>query len=150
MSFEQELAALRASSVFRALPEADLKLLSALSEIRAYPGGEDIVTEGDFGDAAYVLLEGEADVFTSSRTDAVLINRIMPNELFGEIAILCDIPRTATVRAREAAKALRVSRETFTKIAQERPEIAIELARVLALRLEAVTASFVAASPGES
>ena len=59
------------------------------------------------------------------------------NAIIGEIAILIDVPRTATVVATKELVTLRITKELFFSLVQEFPEIAVEIMRVLAQRLEA-------------
>jgi CRP-like cAMP-binding protein len=58
------------------------------------------------------------------------------NAIIGEIAILCDVPRTATVTAKTALEALRIDKETFFRLVTEFPLMAVEIMRELAHRLE--------------
>ena len=61
------------------------------------------------------------------------------NDLVGEIAILIDVPRTATVRAAEELITLAISKDQFFRMITEFPEMAIEIMRELAERLEKTT-----------
>ena len=66
-------------------------------------------------------------------------------DFLGEIAILCDTPRTATVTARSELKTLRIRKEPFFELLQQFPEMAIEMTRLLAERLTRTTAELVEA-----
>ena len=61
------------------------------------------------------------------------------NDIVGEIAILIDVPRTATVRTTEAMTALRISKELFFRLVAEFPQMAVEIMRELAQRLDKTT-----------
>ena len=73
-------------------------------------------------------------------TGMVKVASVEPNSIVGEIAILCDIARTATVRASTPLQVLRIQKEQFLKLLVEFPEITLEIMRVLADRLGATTA----------
>jgi hypothetical protein len=60
--------------------------------------GHDVLDE-DYGDAAYIILEGDADILVDSPKGAIKVTSLGKNDIIGEIAILCDVPRTATVVA---------------------------------------------------
>jgi len=62
------------------------------------------------------------------------------NAIIGEIAILCDVPRTATVRADSTLVTLRISKDLFFRLVNEFPQMAVEIMRELARRLEKTTA----------
>ena len=63
-----------------------------------------------------------------------------PNAIVGEIAILCDVSRTATVQASERLEALRIRKDHFLRMLKENPEMTLEILKVLADRLSATTA----------
>ena len=92
----ERLDFLRANPIFAPLPESTLEQLAhALEEVSA-PAGEEIVRQGDRGDRFYLVKRGALDVYV----DGELVQSLEPGDSFGEIALLRDVPRTATVRAR--------------------------------------------------
>jgi CRP-like cAMP-binding protein len=106
----------------------------------AYRGGEVLFHQGEDGDAAYVILRGQADVLVNTPQGEVKVAELSENSVVGEIAILCDIARTATVRAVTPVEALRISKENFCKMMMDFPEMMFEVMRVLASRLSQTTA----------
>ena len=97
------------------------------------------VRQGDRGDAAYVIVEGVADVYVDSPEGLVLVAE-RSNDIIGEISILCDVPRTATVKARTRLCALKISKEVFRGLVTSCPDTAMEIIRILAERLQDTTA----------
>lgn len=90
------LELLRGNPIFAPLPGSTLEQLAhALEEVRA-PAGEEIVRQGEPGDRFYLIKDGTLDVDVDGR----LVQSLEPGESFGEIALLRDVPRTATVKAR--------------------------------------------------
>jgi CRP-like cAMP-binding protein len=69
----------------------------------------------------------------------IAVATIGKNDFVGEIAILCDVPRTATIRSRTALTTLRITKDLFLRMLMDFPAIAIEVTRVLAQRLEHTT-----------
>ncbi|MCF3932304.1 Crp/Fnr family transcriptional regulator [Acuticoccus sp. M5D2P5] len=142
MSLDSDAAALRKIPLFRGVDDQKLRLLAFLSERVRFEAGENIVVEGDFGDTAYIILSGSADVMVSSPQGEQLVATVKENDFVGEIAILIDVPRTATVRATNEVTALAVSKEHFFKLLTNFPDMAVEVMRALAHRLERTTREF--------
>ena len=71
--------------------------------------------------------------------DPFRVATLKRNDFVGEIAILCDVPRTATVRAKTDLVTLRITKDLFFRLITEFPEMAVEIMRVLAQRLEKTT-----------
>ena len=100
---------LRGNSIFSPLPVATLERLSRdLVGVDA-AAGEEVITQGDQGDSFYLIETGEVEVFE----DGNFRRNEGPGESFGEIALLRDVPRTATVRATAPTRLLRLEREQF-------------------------------------
>ena len=88
---------LRRVPLFKGLSNSELQQLSQLVKEQSYKAGAPIVQEGQTGLGLYVIRSGRASVKKAGRT----VNRIGPNEFFGEIAVLDGGPRTASVIADE-------------------------------------------------
>ena len=140
MLLMEEVELLRRTPLFCKVPPAKLKLLAFTSNRVKYSKGQVLFNQGDAGDAAYVVLSGTADVLVNSDGKQIKVAVIEPNSVVGDIAILCDISRTATVRASAPLEALRISKDHFLKMLTEFPEMGIEIMRVLAERLNHTTA----------
>jgi MFS family permease len=105
----RELELLRAIPIFSPLSPPVLEGLAArLEPVRVSPG-EEIVRQGDHGDRFYVVASGEVEVTVDGRAQGTL----GPGEHFGEIALLRDVPRTATVTAHTDAELFALEREDF-------------------------------------
>jgi CRP-like cAMP-binding protein len=135
-----EVETLREVPIFAGIEPAKLKLLAFACDRMTYRPGQDLCRQGDEGDAAYVLLSGMADILVSSPAGDVRVAEIGANAVVGEISVLCNIPRTATVRATSALEALRISKDHFLALTGEFPEVAAEIMRTLAIRLSRTTA----------
>jgi CRP/FNR family cyclic AMP-dependent transcriptional regulator len=71
--------------------------------------------------------------------EEMVLTELGKNAIVGEIAILCDVPRTATVSAASEVVALRITKDRFFTLIDEFPEMAVEMLRELARRLEVTT-----------
>lgn len=136
MSLQQEVDLLRKIPMFAKIEPAKLKLLAFTSERLSYSDGDVLFHQGEAGDAAFVIISGEAEVGIATDEGPLVVARLSDHDFVGEIAILCDVPRTATVTAVTDLEALRISKDLFFRMVKEFPEIAIEVMRELAHRLE--------------
>ena len=137
MSLKEEVNLLQRIPLFQNVEPAKLKLLAFTSERVAFEAGQVLFNEGDMGDAAYIIMEGDAEVSVRSPAGPVVVATLGRNAFVGEIAILCEVPRTATVKARQRLVCLRISKELFLRLINEFPQMAVAVVRELALRLEA-------------
>ena len=143
LSTEVEL--LRRVPLFSGIEPGKLKLLAYTSDVVTYRAGQILFSMGDVGDAAYVIIAGDAEVSVATDKGEIPVAQLHDGDFLGEIAILCDTPRTATITAKSEVKALRIRKEPFFQLLHQFPEIAVELTRLLAERLTRTTAELVEA-----
>ena len=136
MNLNEEVELLKGVPIFSKVEPAKLKLLAFTSERMNFAAGQELFHQGDQGDAMYVILGGIADVLIDSQGGQIAVAELQKNGFVGEIAILCDVPRTATIKAREPLSTLKISKDTFYRMVGEFPQMAIEIMRELAHRVE--------------
>jgi CRP/FNR family transcriptional regulator, cyclic AMP receptor protein len=102
--------------------------------------------QGEPGDAAYIVLDGAADVVVQSPRGPMTVASVGRNDIVGEIAILCDVPRTATVMVTTPLVALRVSKDGFFNLITQFPQVGVEVMHELAARLHQTTTRLTEAS----
>ena len=139
MSLEQEVELIRQFPIFSKIQPAMQKLLCFSAERLTYDAGQVLFNAGDAADAAYVVIDGTVEISVPTPSGPILINTMTKNEILGEIAIVGDVPRTATAKAVSKLETLKISKELFVKIIRENPDAAIELIRILAARLASTT-----------
>lgn len=140
MSLSEEVELLRNIPLFCKIEPSKLKLLAFTSERLTFASGQNLFLQGEVGDSAYIIVEGTADVIVDAPEGPLTVAKVGKNDIVGEIAILCDVPRTATVRATSELTTLRISKELFFQLVAEFPQMAVEIMRELASRLERTTA----------
>jgi CRP-like cAMP-binding protein len=84
-------------------------------------------------------MAGEADVIVDTPSGPLTVATLGKNDVVGEIAILIDIPRTATIKAKTELTTLKITKDVFFRMVTEFPEMAVEMMRVLAERLVRTT-----------
>ena len=136
MNLNEEVELLKGVPILSKIEPAKLKLLAFTSERVNYGEGQEVCHQGDPGDAMYVILGGVADVLIDTPTGQIQVSEMNKNDFFGEIAILCDAPRNATIAANESLLTLKISKDMFYRLVSEFPTMAIEMMRELAHRVE--------------
>lgn len=136
MSLQEEVDLLRRIPLFAKVEPPKLKLLAFASERVTFEAGQELFHQGDIPDAAYIVIDGTADVVLDTQRGRVTVAQIGRNELVGEIGVICDVPRTATVQAASRLVTLKVSKDLLLRMITDFPAMALEIMRVLAHRLE--------------
>jgi MFS family permease len=128
---ERELELLRSLPLFAPLPPTTLEHLArSLVRVPAAAGTE-VMRQGDVGDRFYLVDKGDMDV----SIDGEVVSTLGPGDHFGEIALLRDVPRTATVTARSDASLLALERDEFVSAVSGHPVSREAADAVVAARL---------------
>ncbi|MHA1538254.1 MAG: cyclic nucleotide-binding domain-containing protein [Alphaproteobacteria bacterium] len=135
MGLNEEVELLRNIPLFANIEPSKLKLLAFTSERISYNAEQVLFSQGEIGDAAFIIIEGEADITIDSPKGPITVATVGRNDIIGEIAILCDVPRTASVKAKNKLETLVISKDLFFRLIMEFPQIAVEIMRELAHRL---------------
>jgi HEAT repeat protein len=133
----QRMLALRRVPLFRDLDPEDLQRLAGLAEECWYPHGAALMTEGELGDELVVVIEGSVRVVQRAEGGSErLVRRYGPGEHIGELAVLRERPRSATVVAEEAGvRGLVLGGAGLKAILRERPDAAMAMLATLAERI---------------
>lgn len=126
------IALLAASPVFSGVEPATLQRLAQSCGSRTYPKGQVIFHQGDPGDCLYVLVEGLVMVVVGSPAgDRMVVATCRPPEAFGEIALIDDGPRTASVETLTPTRVLTINRADFLALLRTHPAVVESLLRVV-------------------
>src|SRR6266852_8961679 len=123
--------------LFRSLDKKDLRLLAASCQERKYSAGSTLMKQGDTGVGLYVITSGKVRVTRASSPDRAEeeLDVVGAGSVLGEMALLDDLPRSATVTAVEDATALLLPVWEFRAILRNNPDIALHLLAALSRRL---------------
>lgn len=137
MSLQEEVEILRQIPLFAKLEPAKLKLLAFTSQRLSFDPGQAVFNQGEAGDSAYIVIEGEAEVSINTPTGRITVATIGRHAIIGEIAILCDVPRTAHVHAAgdRPLVCLKIEKDDFMALVNEFPSMGVEIMRELARRI---------------
>jgi CRP/FNR family transcriptional regulator, cyclic AMP receptor protein len=128
---------LRKVPLFAELPPGDLTRVAAVAQERTYADGDTIAGEGETGDELHIVVSGEVRVLRGGPGPAqeTELARRSPGEVVGEMALITQEPRMASLVAAGDVRTLQVGRRVFEGILRERPDTAIAVIRVLSERL---------------
>ncbi len=135
VSVVERVLILRGIPLFSDLSAGDLERLAMIAEEQGYDDGEAIAHEGELGDAMHIVTEGVIRVVTGSDGDERLLARRTTGEVVGEMSIITSNPRIASLIAEGPVRTIRIGHREFESMVRERPDLALGVMRVLALRL---------------
>ncbi len=127
---------LRQVWLFSGLDEQQLDAVSSLTFQKTFGPGELIVEEGRTGNGLYAIISGNVEAVIALGTEQErTVNRLGSGEVFGEMALLGEWPRTATVRALDEVECLGIDRWVFLTQLERHPQMGIKLLQILAQKL---------------
>lgn len=116
--------------LFAGFKDEELDTLISLSDFETFDAGDEIVTEGEIGICMYVILTGRVEVVVKARADQhepIQLAALGEGDFFGELGLVDDGPRSASVIAREPTEVLRITRMVLGVMAGVQPAGAIHL-----------------------
>jgi CRP/FNR family cyclic AMP-dependent transcriptional regulator len=127
-------------SLFEGLSQAQLDRLTERAVTRSYPKGAIIINEGDEAGTLYIVISGSVKVYLSDDAGKeVILSTLGQGEHFGELALLDDTPRSASVATCEPCKLLLVQKSALREAIVSEPDMALQMMRALARRIRRLT-----------
>lgn len=117
--------------LFAGCSKKELQLVASLADEIDLPAGKELTRQGALGREFFVLLEGDVEVVR----DGERLKTLSGGDFFGELALISDIPRTATVTAKTPVRTLVVHARDFRRLLQDEPEVAARVLEAMAERL---------------
>lgn len=117
--------------LFSRCSKSEVKKIAQLADELDFPAGRMLAKEGDRGREFFVILEGSVDVRSNTR----LLPSLGPGDFFGEISLVVDSPRTATVQTTTPVRALVITDRAFRELMRQSPDIQSKVLEAVALRL---------------
>ena len=115
----EKIDAIKRVPLFADCSHKELEQIAQLADEIDLSEGKELTRLGQSGREFFVLLEGEADVSQDGR----VINKLGPGDFFGEIALVEDVPRTATVTATTPVRTLVITDRAFRQLLEKQPEL---------------------------
>lgn len=139
MQYGDAISILRGIPLFSKLDPAKLNLLAFSSTSLTFEEGEELFREGDPADGAYIIEEGEVDVLTGQDGRRVKVGTLGKSDLFGEMALILNRSRSATIRAAQHLKVLKIDPDVFLRLVTENPDAALTIMRSLSEKITRLT-----------
>ncbi len=108
-----------------------MKASSIARQLQSFARGQTIFSQGDAGEVMYVVVEGQVKLFV----DNEVVERVGPDGVLGELALIDAAPRSATAIADTDCKLMPINRKKFILLVQDRPDFALHIMRIMAGRL---------------
>ena len=131
--------------LFANLRSDELPALSELLSLERFSAGEEVVIQGEPGDKLYIVNHGQLEVVVSDERRERPVNTLHEGDYFGEMALLTDEPRAATVRATVPSELYSLARPAFEWLAQSEPDVRRRVAATVAGRRSALATAALAA-----
>jgi CRP/FNR family cyclic AMP-dependent transcriptional regulator len=128
---DQKAELIKNVPLFSRCSRKDLASVASIADEVDLPAGQELTRQGDLGREFFVLVDGTADV----TKDGAKVNALGPGDFFGEIALVSQMPRTATVVATSPVRALVMRDQEFRGLMKHSPEIQLKVLEALAERL---------------
>ena len=131
--------------IFPDMDDGDLEKLAQVAELRTYPPQKVLCHEGQIENTFYALVSGQVEVLKQLDGDTqVVINRPGPSSFVGEIALIQEIPRTATVRTAETTTVLEIDRADFVGLLNSSASMAVRIMLTITPRLRDIDLTTIA------
>ncbi len=133
---EKDLQLLKCIPMLAKISDEHLKLLAFVSQRIIFEKGENILSEGEPGDDAFIICRGKARVFKNIKGQSIQINTLSEGDVFGELAIISNCPRSATVVAETDLVVLRIVKDVFLNLMAQYPrEVGLRVMQAIVDRL---------------
>ena len=134
---------LRKIPLFADLSEEDLQRLYQMAETVSIPAGELVLREGDQGDSLFVVLTGELEVTKRQGSRDVLLALYKPGQFFGEMALLEQTPRSASVRTLQESRLLVINQVAFQTLLSCSPSASLKILHTVTSRLRSTESALI-------
>ena len=131
---------LRRVRLFQELDDHTLREIGNAAVEQRWESGQEIVHQGDTGVGMFIVRSGKVEIVQDHMGKMEKVRDLGPGDVFGEMALLDEFPRSATVRAVEPTTCLGITRWHFRGILESHPNIALKLLPILTKRLRAAEA----------
>ena len=121
--------------LFEELGPDDLAWIAKAAHVRSFEGGESIFEAGEPGRSLYILTAGAVQVLNPNQAEGYQLARLGSGDFLGEMALLNDSPRSATVKAVGPVEALVLDKSHFRQLLLDRPDVSLKILEAMSARI---------------
>ncbi|MCG8572251.1 MAG: ATP-binding protein [Spirochaetes bacterium] len=115
--------------IFESLPKEDHEKIAKVTEVIKYKKGNIIFKENELADAFYIIVEGEVEILKEGKDVQEVLAKKKSYDVFGEMAVIDELPRSATIRAHSDITLLKIEKDNFTSLLKDFSHISLEISR---------------------
>ncbi len=144
MKIEEKIDVLKNNIIFSNLSEKDLRQIAELSRELSFKKGETIIKENEIADAFYIIVKGKVEIVKEGEEsqEEVLATK-SEGEVFGEMAVIDELPRSATIRATTNIELLRLDKDSFKKLLRSFSDMSLEIARSICSTVRTTNSAYI-------
>ncbi|MBL4693274.1 MAG: cyclic nucleotide-binding domain-containing protein [Magnetovibrio sp.] len=135
MDFKDASKIIKSIPMLEGLSSANRKLLAFTSQLLTYEDGEVVFHIDEPATYVYIVVEGQVDQIVVNSNDEVHAGTVTKNKLFGEMAVIQNVPRLVTVRAKGPVNVLRIEGEMFLQMVTTSPKSALAVMQEMAQKI---------------
>ncbi|MCA1793487.1 MAG: cyclic nucleotide-binding domain-containing protein, partial [Desulfobacteraceae bacterium] len=136
LSLGEKILLLKEIDIFSGLSASELAAIAGVSEEMAYEADQDVIKQNSVGETVYLIIDGKVSVIMEKENaKEEHIDQMTSGSAFGEMALIDDSPRSATIRTMTPCRFLILHKQEFKETAMEFPRIALQMCSVLSQRI---------------
>ena len=136
MGVKASAETLRSIPIFSECDPVHLQVMAFSAQRQIFRPGEALMRQGEAGHAAYLMLDGQAELLRDDGEGGRHLGQAGPGALIGEISMIAERPYALTAIAQMPTEAMRIDRQLFMRLAEEYPEFGARVFRAIARRLD--------------
>jgi len=143
ISIGEKILLLKGIEIFSGLAPSELAAIASVTKELDYAEDRIVLKQNDVGETLFLIIEGRVEVIMEqAEGKEVLLNNIEAGGAFGEMALIDDAPRSATIRTVEPCRFLILHKQEFKEIAMEFPRVTLQICSVLSQRIRDIQGKF--------
>jgi len=143
ISMGEKILLLKEIDIFSGLSAAELAAIAAETKELDYPGKETVIRQNEMGETVFLIIDGKVEVIKElGGGKEVVLDHITSGGAFGEMALIDDAPRSATIPTTEPSRFLILHKQEFKETAMEFPKISLQICSVLSQRIQILHRKF--------